>query len=82
MKVSVIILNWNGKKFLKECLESLAAQTYREFETVLVDNGSADGSTEFVRDELPLGAAGGAAGERRLCRRKQPGICGVHGATT
>lgn len=53
MKVSVIILNWNGKKFLKECLDSLAAQTYREFETVLVDNGSADGSTEFVRNEYP-----------------------------
>lgn len=50
MKVSVIILNWNGKKFLKECLDSLAAQAYREFETVLVDNGSTDGSAEFLRE--------------------------------
>ena len=50
MKVSVIILNWNGKKFLKECLDSLAAQTYRDFETILVDNGSTDGSAEYVRD--------------------------------
>ena len=53
MKVSVIILNWNGKKFLKECLDSLGAQTYREFETVLVDNGSTDGSAEFVRENYP-----------------------------
>jgi GT2 family glycosyltransferase len=53
VKVSVIILNWNGKKFLKSCLDSLAAQTYRDFETVLVENGSTDGSANFVRDEYP-----------------------------
>jgi GT2 family glycosyltransferase len=53
VKVSVIILNWNGKKFLKECLDSLAAQTYRDFETVLVDNGSTDGSAEFVKERYP-----------------------------
>ena len=53
MKISVIILNWNGKKFLKECLDSLAMQTYRDFETVLVDNGSTDGSAEYVRDSYP-----------------------------
>ena len=51
--VSVIILNWNGRKFLKECLDSLAAQTYRDFETVLVDNGSTDGSEEYVREQYP-----------------------------
>lgn len=52
-RVSVIILNWNGKKFLPECLDSLAAQTYRDFETVLVDNGSTDGSAEYVRGNYP-----------------------------
>lgn len=53
MKVSVIVLNWNGRQFLPECLDSLAAQTLRDFEVVLVDNGSADGSAQFVRDNYP-----------------------------
>jgi GT2 family glycosyltransferase len=51
--VSVIILNWNGKKFLQECIDSLSAQTFRDFETLLVDNGSTDGSAEYIREEYP-----------------------------
>jgi GT2 family glycosyltransferase len=50
VKVSVIVLNWNGRKYLPECLDSLATQTFRDFETILVDNGSTDGSAEYVRD--------------------------------
>jgi GT2 family glycosyltransferase len=51
--ISIIILNWNGRKFLKECLDSLLVQTFREFETILVDNGSSDGSVLFVRENYP-----------------------------
>jgi GT2 family glycosyltransferase len=51
--VSIIILTWNGKRFLKDCLDSLAAQSFRDFETVLVDNGSTDGSAGFVREAYP-----------------------------
>lgn len=51
--ISVIILNWNGKSYLKECLDSLAAQTFRDFETVLVDNGSTDGSAGYIREHFP-----------------------------
>jgi GT2 family glycosyltransferase len=51
--VSVIVLNWNGRNFLPECLDSLARQSFRDFEVVLVDNGSADGSAAFVRDAYP-----------------------------
>ncbi len=51
--VSVIILNWNGKRFLKDCLASLASQSVRDFETILVDNGSNDGTAEFVREKYP-----------------------------
>jgi GT2 family glycosyltransferase len=67
--LSVIIVNWNGKSFLKECLDSLAAQTFSDFETVVVDNGSTDGSAGYIREnyawvrlvELPENA-GFAAG--------------------
>jgi len=48
--LSVIIPNWNGKKFLVECIDSLREQTFRDFETILVDNGSTDGSAELVKE--------------------------------
>lgn len=52
-RVSVITLNWNGKQFLKECLESLVNQTFRDFEVIIIDNGSTDGSAAFVREAYP-----------------------------
>lgn len=51
-RVSVIIVNWNGKHHLHECLESLRNQTIKDFEIILVDNGSDDGSREFVRERF------------------------------
>lgn len=51
--VSVIIVNWNGKEFLPECLDSLRDQTYRDFETLVVDNGSQDGSVELLQECYP-----------------------------
>lgn len=53
-RVSIIIVNWNGLEHLETCLESLKGQTFREFEVVLVDNGSSDGSAAFVRECYPL----------------------------
>ena len=52
-KISVIILNWNGKHFLETCLTALRRQTFRDFEAILVDNGSEDGSAEYVREHFP-----------------------------
>ncbi len=43
-KVSVIVVNWNGATLLAACLRSLSAQTYRDFEIIVVDNGSEDRS--------------------------------------
>jgi GT2 family glycosyltransferase len=51
--VSVVIVNWNEREILAECLRSLAAQSDRDFETIVVDNGSTDGSIEMVRREFP-----------------------------
>lgn len=50
---SVIIPNWNGKHLLKTCLASLEKQTLKEFEIIVVDNGSTDGSIEFVKKNFP-----------------------------
>lgn len=53
VKASIIIVNWNGKAYLPDCLESLKSQTFRDFEAILVDNGSSDGSLEFVGIHYP-----------------------------
>ena len=67
--ISVVILNFNGKRYLDKCLSALARQTYVDFEVIVVDNGSTDGSVEHLRADFPwakiirneenLGFAGG-----------------------
>jgi len=52
VETSVIVPNWNDRHHLGACLAALQAQTYRDFEIVLVDNGSTDGSVDFVRRVL------------------------------
>jgi GT2 family glycosyltransferase len=51
--VSLVILNWNGRHFLSECLEGLRNQRYRSFEITVVDNGSDDGSVDFIKHGYP-----------------------------
>ena len=51
--VSVVIVNWNGLRFLERCLPSLFNQTWHDFEVIMVDNGSSDGSVRFVKDRYP-----------------------------
>jgi GT2 family glycosyltransferase len=46
--LSVVVVNWNGREHLEVCLGSLRRQTLAGIEIVLVDNGSTDGSREFV----------------------------------
>ena len=50
---SVIILNYNGRHLLNDCLGSLGAQSFSDFEACVVDNGSADGSVEFIQNAFP-----------------------------
>lgn len=52
-RVSVIVVNWNGLAHLAECFASLAAQSFRDFEALLVDNGSTDDSLVFMAREHP-----------------------------
>lgn len=53
MKISIVIVNWNGKKFLSECLDGLRRQIYQPLTITLVDNGSTDGSVDFVTENYP-----------------------------
>jgi GT2 family glycosyltransferase len=52
-RVTVVIPNWNGERFLRLCLGSLRDQSFRTFETFVVDNGSVDGSITFVEEHFP-----------------------------
>jgi GT2 family glycosyltransferase len=47
-RVSVVIPNWNGARWLDPCFDALEAQSYRDFEVVVVDNGSTDASLETL----------------------------------
>jgi GT2 family glycosyltransferase len=49
-KVSIIIINYNGRNFIPPCLKALEAQSFKDFEIILVDNGSSDDSLEKIRD--------------------------------
>lgn len=52
-KVAVVILNWNGLKYLRDFLPSVLASTWPNLEVVVGDNGSSDGSIAFVRNLYP-----------------------------
>ncbi len=51
--VSVIIVNWNGRKYLDDCLGSLARDTYKNKEILFVDNASSDDSVGYVKKYYP-----------------------------
>jgi GT2 family glycosyltransferase len=53
VSVCVIIVNWNGRHHLARCLPSLRTQTYRDFEIIVVDNGSNDGSVAWLETDHP-----------------------------
>jgi GT2 family glycosyltransferase len=51
--ISIVIVNWNGRRFLDACLTAVAAQQGVSAETILVDNGSTDGSAAYVAERYP-----------------------------
>jgi len=53
MLVSIIIVNYNGKNYLEQCLNSLKKVDFNDFEIILVDNNSTDDSLEFVKNNYP-----------------------------
>jgi GT2 family glycosyltransferase len=53
MSCSVVIPNWNGRRFLDNCLHALREQTFTDHEVIVVDNGSSDGSLELLEAAFP-----------------------------
>jgi len=51
--VSIIIVNWNGLRWLPDCFDSLARQNYKNYEIVFVDNGSKDDSVVWIKKHYP-----------------------------
>ena len=51
--VTVVIPNWNGEGFLRDCLPSLERQTFPDFEVYVIDNDSSDGSVAYVERHHP-----------------------------
>jgi GT2 family glycosyltransferase len=52
-QTAVVVLNWNGRRWLEQCLSAVLAQQAADFEVWLVDNASADDSVPFVRQRFP-----------------------------
>jgi glycosyltransferase involved in cell wall biosynthesis len=65
--VSVVIAAYNAERTLSETLKSIGAQTFRDFEVIVVDDGSTDGTSEVVGE---IAAGAGAASPRMICQRQ------------
>ena len=53
IKITIIIINWNGKELLRDCLNSIKKNTkYKNYKIIVVDNGSVDGSIEMLKSKF------------------------------
>ncbi len=52
-RVSIIIANFNGLRWFDVCMSSIRNQTYKNIEIIIVDNGSSDGSVQYISHEFP-----------------------------
>ncbi len=72
--VSIIVVNWNGKQHLDACLSAICSQSYPATEVLLVDNGSTDGSVDYVQRRFPTVRCIKAGGNLGFCAGNNLGI--------
>jgi GT2 family glycosyltransferase len=53
MKIAVSLVTWNGANFIRDCLDSLFAQTYKDFSVLIIDNGSTDDTVQIISERYP-----------------------------
>ena len=51
--IYILILNWNGKEVIKQCLDSVLTIDYPNYTILVIDNDSSDGSGEIVKNDYP-----------------------------
>lgn len=71
---TIVIPNLNGKKYLKDCLDALREQSRQDFSVILIDNGSADGSVEYVKANYPEVSVKRFSENRGFCGAVNTGI--------
>lgn len=52
-KIAVNLVTWNGERYVENCLNSLFAQTFKDFSVVIVDNGSTDETLAIINERFP-----------------------------
>lgn len=72
--ITIIIPNYNGMRYLEGCLKSLEAQTDRDFEILMIDNGSTDESVRWVREHYPKVLIRAYRRNTGFCRAVNAGI--------
>lgn len=50
MKISIYIPVYNGSKFIKRCIDSILSQSFKDFELIIVDDGSMDNTVELIKE--------------------------------
>jgi GT2 family glycosyltransferase len=77
--LSVIVLSYNGMAHLPECIESVYAQSYEKFELIVVDNGSTDGSADYIAETWPTIQLVRLSANMGFCEGMNRGVREAHG---
>jgi len=73
-KLSIVIPTINGLRFLKEGLNSIFSQDLSDSEVIVIDNGSQDGTVEFITDNYPQAILKINSGNLGVCKARNQGI--------
>jgi len=73
-EISIIIVTWNSMLFIKDCLKSILTQTYKDWELIIVDNASQDGTVDFIKENCPQAVIIENGKNEGFCKANNQGI--------